>query len=85
MGVAPWWLNISIIFGLIIGLMWIARCWRKYDRRKYGRRNRTLAHLAANVLLLLCHLHGTSLLAVESLKTLKTAGRGRGVRGRWRN
>lgn len=58
----------------------IARCWRKYDRR-----NRTLAHLAANVLLLLCHLHGASLLAVESLKTLKTAGRGRGVRGRWRN
>jgi putative transposase len=58
----------------------IARCWRKYDLR-----NRTLAHLAANVLLLLCHLHGSSLLAMESLKTLKTTGRGRGVRGRWRN
>jgi hypothetical protein len=57
-----------------------ARCWRKYDLR-----NRTLAHLAANVLLLLCHLHGASLLAMESLKTLKTTGRGRGVRGRWRN
>lgn len=58
----------------------IARCWRKYNLR-----NRTLAHLAANVLLLLCHLHGASLLAMESLKTLKTTGRGKGVRGRWRN
>lgn len=58
----------------------IARCWRKYNLR-----NRTLAHLAANVLLLLCHLHSASLLAMESLKTLKTTGRGRGVRGRWRN
>jgi putative transposase len=58
----------------------IALCWRKYDLR-----NRTLAHLDANVLLLLCHLHGSSLLAMESLKTLKTTGRGRGVRGRWWN
>ena len=58
----------------------IARCWRKYNLR-----NRTLAHLAANVLLLLGHLHSASLLAMESLKTLKTTGRGRGVRGRWRN
>jgi putative transposase len=58
----------------------ITRCWRKYNLR-----NRTLAHLAANVLLLLCHLHGCSLLAMESLETLKTTGRGRGVRGRWRN
>jgi hypothetical protein len=36
-------------------------------------------------LLLLCHLHGCSLLSMESLKTLKTTGRGKGVRGRWRH
>jgi predicted RNA-binding Zn-ribbon protein involved in translation (DUF1610 family) len=58
----------------------IACCWRKYEAR-----NRALAHLAANVLLLLCQVHDGSLLAMESLKTLKTNGRGRGVRGRWRN
>jgi len=55
-------------------------CWRKYEQR-----NRALAHLASNVLLLLCRLHGCSLLSMESLKTLKSAGRGKGVRGRWRN
>ncbi len=58
----------------------IDRCWRKYEAR-----NRTLAHLAANVLLQLCAVHGCSLLSMESLKTLKSTGRGRGVRGRWRN
>jgi transposase len=58
----------------------IDRCWRKYEQR-----NRSLAHLASNVLLLLCHLHGCSLLSMESLKTLKTTGRGKGVRGRWRH
>src|SRR5712691_5975230 len=58
----------------------IDRCWRKYEQR-----NRALAHLASNVLLLLCQVHGCSLLSMESLKTLKTTGRGRGVRGRWRN
>ena len=58
----------------------IDRCWRKYERR-----NRSLAHLASNVLLLFCQIHGCSLLSMESLKTLKTTGRGRGVRGRWRN
>jgi predicted RNA-binding Zn-ribbon protein involved in translation (DUF1610 family) len=58
----------------------IDRCWSKYEQR-----NRALAHLASNVLLLLCRLHGCSLLSMESLKTLKTTGRGRGVRGRWRN
>jgi putative transposase len=56
------------------------RCWRKYERR-----NRSLAHLASNVLVLLCAVHGCSLLSMESLKTLKFTGRGRGVRGRWRN
>src|SRR6266487_3733599 len=58
----------------------IDRCWRKYEQR-----NRALAHLASNVLLLLARVHGCSLLSMESLKTLKTTGRGRGVRGRWRN
>ena len=58
----------------------IDRCWRKYERR-----NRALAHLASNVLLLLSQVHSCSLLAMESLKTLKSTGRGRGVRGKWRN
>jgi putative transposase len=58
----------------------IDRCWRKYELR-----NRSLAHLASNSLLLLCAVHGCSLLSMESLKTLKSTGRGRGVRGRWRN
>lgn len=56
------------------------RCWRKYELR-----NRSLAHLASNILLLLCAVHGCSLLSMESLKTLKSTGRGKGVRGRWRN
>src|SRR2546421_583491 len=58
----------------------IDRCWRKYEQR-----NRALAHLASNVLLLLCQVHGCSLLSMESLKTLKTTARGKGVRGRWSN
>jgi hypothetical protein len=58
----------------------IDRCWRKYEQR-----NRALAHLASNVLLLLARVHGCSLLSMESLKTLKSTGRGRGVRGKWRN
>jgi putative transposase len=55
-------------------------CWHKYEQR-----NRALAHLASNALLLLSQVHGCSLLAMESLKTLKSTGRGKGVRGRWRN
>jgi transposase len=58
----------------------IDRCWCTYEQR-----NRALAHLASNVLLLLCRVHGCSLLSMESLKTLKSTGRGKGVRGRWRN
>ena len=54
-------------------------CWRKYEQR-----SRALAHLASNVLLLLAGVYGCSLLSMESLKTLKTTGRGKGVRGRWR-
>jgi putative transposase len=56
------------------------RCWRKYNAR-----NRDLAHLAANVLLLLATAHGCSLIAGESLKSLKSTGRRRDARGRWRN
>src|SRR5260370_24276121 len=58
----------------------IDRCWRKYEHR-----NPALAHLASNVLVLLARVHGCSLLSMESLKTLKSTGRGKGVRGRWRN
>jgi putative transposase len=58
----------------------IARCWRKYEAR-----NRELAHLSANVLLLLAVVYDCQLIAGESLKTLKFTGRGPGVRGRWRN
>ena len=58
----------------------IDRCWRKYEQR-----NRALAHLASNVLLLLARVYDCSLLSMESLTTLKSTGRGRGVRGRWRN
>jgi putative transposase len=49
-------------------------CWRKYEQR-----NRALAHLASNVLLLLARVHGCSLLSMESLKTLKSTGRGKGI------
>jgi len=58
----------------------VDQCWRKYEQR-----NRALADLASNILLLLARIHGCSLLSMESLKTLKTTGRGKGVRGRWRN
>jgi len=58
----------------------IARCWRLYEAR-----NRELAHLAANLLLLFASVFGCSLISGESLKTLKSTGRGKGVRGRWRN
>jgi hypothetical protein len=58
----------------------IRRCWRLYEAR-----NRCLAHLAANVLLLFARVWGCSLICGERLSTLKSTGRGRGVRGRWRN
>jgi len=58
----------------------IAKAWRKYEAR-----NRDLAHLAANVLLLLATIQGCRLIAGESLKSLKSAGRGRDTSGRWRN
>ncbi len=54
------------------------RCWRKYAAR-----NRELAHLAANVLILLATVFQCELIAGESLKTLKSTGRGRGKKGKW--
>jgi len=58
----------------------IRRCWRLYEAR-----NRELAHLAANLLLLFASVWGSALISGESLKTLKSTGRGKGVRGKWRN
>jgi len=56
----------------------IARCWRKYEAR-----NNDLAHLAANMLILLASVWGADLIAGESLKSMKSEGRGRGAKGRW--
>src|SRR6266446_3617500 len=58
----------------------IKQCWKKYERR-----NAELAHLASNLLILLALLYDCRLICGENLTTLKTEGRGRGVRGRWRN
>lgn len=58
----------------------INRCWRKYEAR-----NNDLAHLAANILLVLATAFDCQLIAGESLKTMKSAGRGRDAKGRWRN
>ena len=58
----------------------IKLCWKKYEKR-----NRELAHLAANLLILLALLYDCRLICGENLTTLKTIGRGRGVRGRFRN
>ncbi len=62
-------------------LRWeISRCWRKYEAR-----NNDLTHLATNVVLVLTTAFGCELIAGESLKSMKSAGRGRGAKGRWRN
>jgi putative transposase len=58
----------------------ISRCWRKYQAR-----NDDLGHLAANILLVLAVTFDCQLIAGESLKSMKSAGRGRGAKGRWRN
>jgi putative transposase len=58
----------------------IACCWRKYEAR-----NNDLAHLAANILILLATVWEADLIAGESLKSLKSEGRGRGAKGRWVN
>jgi hypothetical protein len=57
----------------------IARCWRKYEAR-----NNDLAHLAANILLLLATVWHAELIAGESLKSLKSEGRGKSARGSFR-
>jgi transposase len=57
----------------------IGRCWRKYEAR-----NNDLGHLAANMLLVLATAFDCKLIAGESLKSMKSAGRGRGAKGRWR-
>ena len=58
----------------------IKLCWKKYEKR-----NLELAHLASNLLILLALLYDCRLICGENLTTLKTIGRGRGVRGRFRN
>jgi transposase len=58
----------------------VNRCWRKYEAR-----TNDLAHLAANILLVLATAFDCKLIAGESLKSLKSAGRGRGAKGRWRH
>ena len=58
----------------------ISRCWRKYESR-----NRDLAHLAANILLVLATASECELIAGESLKSLKSQGRGKDAKGKWRN
>jgi putative transposase len=56
----------------------MACCWRKYEAR-----NNDLAHLAANILILLASVWEAELISGESLKSLKSEGRGRGAKGRW--
>ena len=58
----------------------IKACWKTYERR-----NREMAHLASNLLILFALLHDCRLICGENLTTLKTIGRGRGVRGRFRS
>jgi putative transposase len=56
----------------------IAQCWRKYEAR-----NNDLAHLASNILILLATVWEADLIAGESLKSMKSEGRGKSARGRW--
>jgi putative transposase len=56
----------------------IACCWRKYQAR-----NNDLAHLAVNILILLATVWEVELIAGESLKSLKSEGRGHSTKGRW--
>jgi putative transposase len=58
----------------------IKQFWKKYERH-----NRELAHPASNVLIRLSVLYDCRLIYGENLTTLKTEGRGKGVRGRFRN
>jgi putative transposase len=58
----------------------IEACWLAFTRR-----NQALAHLAANLLVLVATVYGCRLIVGEDLVSLKTMGRGRDVKGRWRN
>ena len=49
------------------------------------RSNNDLAHLAANILIVLASVWQADLISGESLKSLKSEGRGRSVKGRWAN
>lgn len=55
-------------------------CWLAY-----GRRNRALAHLASNLLIMVALAYHCQLIVGEDLASLKTLGQGRDVKGRWRN
>ena len=50
-------------------------CWKKYEKR-----NRELAHLASNLLILLTLLYDCRLICGENLTTLKTIGEGGSTR-----
>ena len=58
----------------------IDACWLAF-----GRRNRALAHLASNLLVVMAILYGCQMIVGEDLASLKTTGRGRDAKGRWRN
>lgn len=58
----------------------IEQGWKKYEVR-----NRELAHLAFNLLILVALLHDCKLICGENLTTLRSEGRGHDVRGRWRH
>ena len=58
----------------------IDACWLAFARR-----NQAVAHLAANLLVLVATVYGCRLIVGEDLVSLKTMGRGRDVKGRWRN
>jgi putative transposase len=58
----------------------IDRCWSAFSRR-----NQALAHLAANVLIVVASLYSCQMIVAEDLASLKSIGRGTSVKGRWRN
>lgn len=58
----------------------IQSCWATYARR-----NRELAHLGANVLILFALLYDCHRICGENLKSLRVQGRGKGVRGRFQH
>jgi hypothetical protein len=57
----------------------------KLSWAKYERRNEALAHLCSNLLLLFAEGYGCHAIAGEWLGSLKSVGRGRYTKSRWRN